>query len=74
MLVLTSYTCTNDSTLLGSTLFYSPKLFLFGIIIYIILEDKIFQGGPNILETYGQGSKYYGGPNILVTDPMLSGT
>ena len=36
------------------------------IIIYthVMLRDKIFQGGPNISETYGPWSKYYGGPNI----------
>ena len=34
------------------------------IYTHIVLEDKIFQGGPNISETYGPGSKNYGGPSI----------
>ena len=36
----------------------------------VIKGDKIFQGGPNILENFGPGSKYYGGPNIPLQAPV----
>ena len=40
VLVLTSHI--NDSTLLGSTLFYSPKLFLFYLAYHIFLKKLLW--------------------------------
>ena len=45
VLVLTSFTKLNDSTLLGNIFLYNPKLFIFGIILYrtnfVTFEDTV---------------------------------
>ena len=50
VLVLTSYT--NDSTLLGSTLLYSPNLFLFGIIYTHACTHNYFHEVDNYKNGY----------------------